>query len=81
MKHIMISLSIIICAFFTPFISYANTEVTRDFTFGLQNEFKGVKSVRDDDDGHDTFDRFLQVRSELPNEVPLFEPYEANGEI
>ncbi len=57
----------------------AETTFTRDFTFGLSDEFKAVKAVSEDDDGYDTFERFTQVRNELPDEIPLFEPYEVKA--
>lgn len=54
----------------------AETPFTRDFTFGLSDDFNAVKAVSDDDDAYDTLDRFTQVRNELPDEIPVFQPYE-----
>ena len=57
----------------------ANAQNSHDFTFGLSDEFPAVMSFSKDETGEDTFKRFQQVRSELPDELPIFEPYETEG--
>lgn len=59
----------------------AETTYTRDFNFGLSNNYNNVKAVSKDnkDDWRDTLERFNQIRSELPDEVPVFKPYDVSG--
>ena len=49
------------------------TKLTRDFTFGLKSDFAAAPS-------DDVFENFKFFRSELPEELPVFAPYNA-GEI
>ncbi len=56
------------------------TPVTQDFTFGLPDEFPFVTPYEEGETGEATFQRFLQLRDELPEEVPVFKPFEPVGE-
>ena len=51
----------------------------RDFSFGLSDRLKPLIGVEENDTGRVTFERFLEVKSELPEEIPSFEPYEIKG--
>ena len=61
--------------------AYAENErnVTRDFTFGIKKK-ASVMPLSDNPDGHETFERFLEMKNELPDEIPIFEPYDVNYE-
>lgn len=52
-----------------------------DFSFGLADKFGAVQSYTDGEDGTATFSRFLQMKNELPDEIPVFEPFEPKGNI
>ena len=77
MKYKIILMSLLLTLISVP--SSAQTIETRDFTFGLSDYFPAVKAFKNDDDGHDTFDRFMQVKNELPDEIPVFKPYETKA--
>ena len=51
----------------------------RNFSFGLSDRLKPLIGVEENDTGRVTFERFLEVKSELPEEIPSFEPYEIKG--
>lgn len=57
----------------------AKTQEGHDFTFGLSDTFPAVMAFRESETGEDTFKRFQQIRSELPDELPIFKPYETEG--
>ena len=46
------------------------TKLTRDFTFGLNSDFNAVPN-------NSVFEDFEFLRSELPEELPVFAPYQA----
>ncbi len=54
---------------------------TRDFTFGLPKTFTPVTSLETDDTGYGTWLRFLDLKQQLPDEIPIFKPYEVKGKI
>ncbi len=79
-NFIMIILALLITV---PVCSAAVTDktpVTQDFTFGLPDEFPFVTPYEEGETGEATFQRFLQLRDELPEEVPVFKPFEPVGE-
>ena len=47
------------------------TTYTRDFQFGLKDIKPAV--------GNSVYERYLNKRAELPNEIPIFQPYEPVG--
>ncbi len=49
------------------------TVYTRDFNFGLDDIKQAV--------GDTNYERYLNKKAELPNEIPVFKPYEPEGEI
>ncbi len=53
------------------------TNTTRDFTFGLSDEFRSITPLSEDADGSENLERFYEVRSDYPDEIPLFEPFDA----
>ncbi len=56
------------------------TPVAQDFTFGLSDKFPAVKPYEEGETGAAMWERFLQIRQELPEELPIFKPYEPFGE-
>ena len=73
------TLTVCMLTFITASAVFAETEenVTRDFTFGIKKN-ASVMPLSDDPDGEETFQRFLEMKNELPEEIPLFEPYDVN---
>lgn len=72
--------------FFIPLIFSAVTVFAaessiHDFTFGLSDEFPALEPYREGEDGNTVFRRFEQQRSELPDELSVFEPYEVTGKV
>lgn len=51
--------------------SAEGTKYTRDFNFGLGDLKQAV--------GNSVYDRFLNKKAELPDEIPVFKPYEPVG--
>ena len=83
-KNKIAMLAAIVSAVLFPLSAAASLETeektaNHDFTFGLSDKFSAVKAYSEDEDGRSTWDRFVQVRSELPDEVPVFEPYDIEG--
>lgn len=79
-KSIVLMLAVLLMISFPVIAAQPSEQITgHDYSFGLSDEFPAVKAFREGEMGADTLERFMQVRSELPNELPLFSAYETEG--
>lgn len=71
--------SALLCTVISVTAVHAEAQEGHDFTFGLKDNFPAVMAFDENETGEQTLERFQQIRSELPDELPIFEPYETEG--